>query len=172
MTELEGIEPAALVAHHLDEVARVWTWTTQERARETLPRHAERNGFRFLAARAPDRSLAGFVYGYCGAPGQWWHDRVAAALGKEARKRWLRPGYFELAELHVRPDMQGRGIGGRLHDAVLTGLTSPTAVLTTQRHNERALALYRSRGWQVVHDSLVFDSGTPYFVLGLDVKRD
>ena len=169
---IEQLEPAELVDRRVNEVARVWTWTTEGRARETLRLHAAREGFRFLAARAADGNLAGFVYGYRGAPGQWWHDRVASALGRERTSRWLAPGYFEFAELHVRPDLHGRGIGGRLHDAVLVGLPSRTAVLTTQRHNERALALYRRRGWQLVHDTLVFESGTPYCVLGLDLAPE
>ena len=169
---IEQLDPAEVVADHVAEIARVWTWTTEGRARETLRRHAVRDGFRFLAARAPDGSLAGFVYGYRGAPGQWWHDHVARALGRERGSRWLAPGYFEFAELHVRPDAQGRGIGGRLHDAVLVGLPSRTAVLTPQRDNERALSLYRSRGWQLIHDALVFDSGTRYCVLGLDLAPE
>ena len=74
-----------------------------------------RDGFKFLGAFAESR-LAGFVYGYRGGPGQWWHDRVAAALGPEGTERWLPPAHLEFTELHVRPEFRRRGIGGGLHD--------------------------------------------------------
>src|SRR5689334_19450017 len=44
-----------------------------------MERHAASPGFRGLTAQADGR-LAGFIYGFHGATGQWWHDMVAAAL--------------------------------------------------------------------------------------------
>ncbi len=178
LTPVEAIAPVELLERHADEVLEVWSEASgtapggpraRDRIREILPRHAGRAGFRFLAARE-DGVLAGFVYGYLGGPGQWWHDIVAAKLGDEGLGRWLAPGHFELVELHVRPRFQGRGIGGRLHDRVLEGLTGPTAVLSTQVDNERALRLYRGRRWQVIVPELRFSSGgEPFCVMGLDL---
>ena len=143
---------------------------TAERLEEILPRHAGRDGFRFLTARAGD-GLVGLVYGYLGGPNQWWHDRVSAAMNDQQHRRWLAPGHFELVELHVHPDWRRRGLGGRLHDAVLDGLDSRTAVLSTQTDNDPALALYRGRGWQVVIPELRFEPrGSPYSILGLDLQ--
>jgi predicted GNAT superfamily acetyltransferase len=62
------------------EVSDIWPDASRARIDEILPRHVVRDGFRFLGAFADGR-LVGFVYGYRGARGQWWHDRVAAALG-------------------------------------------------------------------------------------------
>ncbi len=152
------------------ELTEVWGGITEERLQEILSRHSARNGFRFLAARAEDARLAGFAYGYLGGPGQWWHDIVAKAMTREQRERWLAPGHFEFVELHVRPTMQRRGIGGRLHDALLEGLESPTAVLSTQVDNRRALSLYTGRGWRVVVAELRFSpGGTRFSVLGRDL---
>ena len=172
MVELERIEPEELLAEHRAEVAQVWTWVTRQHVDEILPRHAGRSGFRFIAARTPDRRLAGFGYGYYGAPGQWWHDIVAGALEERERGRWLAPGHFELVELHVRPELRGREIGGRLHDAVLTDVASPTAVLSTQVDNRGARRFYERRGWQLLVPELRFGpSRPPFVVMGLELEE-
>ena len=132
-------------------------------------RHLERPDFRAFGALADGR-LVGFSEGYSGAPGQWWHDVVAAHLPPEARRRWL-DGSFELVELHVHPDFQGHGLGGRLHDLVLEGLPNATAVLSTRRAETPAMALYRGRGWTVILDELLFPGNpTPFRILGLDLR--
>jgi ribosomal protein S18 acetylase RimI-like enzyme len=115
--------------------------------------------------------LAGFAYGYLGSPGEWWHDHVSAALGSELTRRWLPPGHFEFVELQVHPDFRRGGIGGRLHDALLGGVSSPTAVLSTQRDNTAAVALYEARGWEVILGEIRFDDeGPPFVVLGCDLR--
>src|SRR6266568_1607547 len=128
---IEELAPAAVLARHA-EIAAIWPEASRDRVQDILPQHIERDGFRFLGALDESRTLLGFVYGYCGAAGQWWHDRVVAALGPEGTRRWLAPGHFEFTELHVRPEARRRGIGGALHDAVLDGLDAPTTVLSTQ----------------------------------------
>lgn len=130
--------------------------------------HAERVGFRAFGAFDTGR-LVGFAHGYAGAPGQWWHDAVAARLDPEQRRRWL-GDTFELVELHVRPECQGQGTGGRLHDLVLTGLPQRTAVLSTRRGETPAMALYRKRGWQVVIDEMLFAGNpAPFRILGKEL---
>ncbi len=150
------------------ELAEIWPDASRARIDEILPRHVTRDGFRFLGAFADDR-VVGFVYGYRGASGQWWHDRVAAALGPDGTERWLPPGHFEFTELHVRPEYRRRGIGGSLHDALLEGLEAPTTVLSTQTDNEPAIALYLGRGWQVIVPYLDFGSGRPFLIMGRDL---
>ncbi len=150
------------------ELAEIWPDASRARIDEILPRHGTRDGFRFLGAFADDR-VVGFVYGYRGASGQWWHDRVAAALGPDGTERWLPPGHFEFTELHVRPEYRRRGIGGSLHDALLEGLEAPTTVLSTQTDNEPAIALYLGRGWQVIVPYLDFGSGRPFLIMGRDL---
>jgi ribosomal protein S18 acetylase RimI-like enzyme len=166
--ELVRLEPAEVLARRA-EVAAVWTWVTEERVREILPRHAAREGFSFLAA-VDAGSIVGFAYAYRGAPGQWWHDAVHAALTPRQRDRWMRPGHVELAELHVAPTWRREGLGGRLHDELLALYDdAPRALLSTQVANEPALALYRNRGWEVLVPRLRFASGGElYSILGRD----
>ena len=154
---------------HVAEIAEIWPEASRDRLNDILPRHAGRPGFRFRGAFDETGRLIGFVYGYLGAPGQWWHDRVAAALGEEGTARWLPAGHFEFTELHVRPEARRRGIGGALHDAVLEGLDSPTTVLSTQIDNEPAIRLYETRGWQVLVPSIDFGSGRPFVIMGKDL---
>jgi ribosomal protein S18 acetylase RimI-like enzyme len=148
------------------ELAEVWTGVSSVRLGEILERHAARDGFTFLAAR-DNGTIEGFTYGYRGSSGEWWHDLVAKSMSDEQRARWLVPRHFEYVELHVRPERQGRGLGGRLHDELLARQPdSPTAVLSTQVDNERALRLYHGRGWEVVVPELDFGSGRLFSILG------
>jgi ribosomal protein S18 acetylase RimI-like enzyme len=139
----------------------------------TLPRHSGRDGFRFVAVVAPDGALAGFAYGYSGAAGQWWHDRVAAAMDDETRARWLDPPHFEFCEIAVLPELQGQGLGGRLHDALLAGRPEPRALLSTERNgNDDVLGFYDRRGWRVVLPEIRFGAEyPPYCVLGRELER-
>jgi ribosomal protein S18 acetylase RimI-like enzyme len=139
--------------------------TRDEFGRTRLRRHAGREDFRFLGAFADGGELVGFVYGYTGAPGQWWYDRVARALDRDLRRRWLDPGHFEFTELAVRPDFQGLGVGSRLHARILEGLPHSRALLSALADNVRVVDFYRHRGWEVVLDRLRFEAGRPEFTI-------
>ncbi|GAA3516955.1 GNAT family N-acetyltransferase [Actinocatenispora rupis] len=120
---------------------------TAETFRErSLPSHAGRTDFRCVAA-VEDDALLGFGYGYQGARGQYWTDRVAGLAPADVVDSWL-GGHFEVVELAVLPPEQGRGIGTALHDALLTDLPHPVALLSTWQHDTPARRLYLRRGWQ------------------------
>lgn len=153
-----------MLEERADELVAVWP----ERVDEVDRAHLERKGFRFVVEEGPDGRLAGIAYGYRGAPGQWWHDRVAAAMTDEQRERWLVPGHFELVGLAVRPDLRRQGVGARLHDALLDG--EGTAVLSTEVGNEPAQSLYRGRGWEVVVPELDFGTGELYRIMGREPR--
>jgi ribosomal protein S18 acetylase RimI-like enzyme len=110
--------------------------------------HCDRRGFRFVAATR-ESELIGFAYGYVGERGQWWTDRVAQALPAEVAVEWV-GGHFELVEIAVLEPYRGRGLGGRLHDLLLSGATTRRALLGTDVVDGPALRLYRSRGWQTL----------------------
>jgi ribosomal protein S18 acetylase RimI-like enzyme len=153
-------------------LTEIWPEASRDRIADILPRHVARKGFRFLGAFGEQGQLVGFVYGYRGATGQWWHDRVAKALGKSGSRRWLAKGHFEFTELHVREEYRRRGIGGALHDAIFEDLDAPTAVLSTQTDNVAAISLYERRGWEVIVPYLDFGSGRPFLIMGRDLGTE
>ena len=137
--------------------------------RDIMAGHVDRQGF--VAAAAIDGTrLVGFGYGYRGRPGEWWHDVVAGALGREQSRQWLSDA-FELAELHVDPSHQGNGVGRRLLQAVLDEAGSRTVVLSTHDRESVARALYRSVGFvDLLRDFRFPGSHEVYAVLGLQLR--
>lgn len=134
--------------------------------RPIVSAHLDRPGLRTVAALADDGRLIGIGYGYLGAPGQWWHDQVAAALAPGVAEAWL-TGAFEVCELHVRPAAQRQGLGRALLDRLLAGPPSRAAVLTTPDKQTRARAFYRGAGWEDLLRGLMFPGDPRAFaVLG------
>jgi GNAT superfamily N-acetyltransferase len=134
---------------------------------EHLPRHTTRPDFDFLCAVAPEGELAGLVYGYTGGYGQWWTDRVAAAMTAETRAAWLDPPHFEVVELQVRPSAQRRGVGRRLLTELLARQPHDRALLTTHEHGP-GLPFYARLGWRRLADLRFEASGPLMAVMGLD----
>lgn len=140
-----------------------------QRFAQALGAHTRERGFDCLAARADDGRVLGFAYGYTGEQGQWWNDIVSSVMTRENVTRWL-TDRFELVELAVLPEAQGRGIGARLHDDLVAVLPHATAVLSTIAEETVALGLYLRRGWQVVVPAMRFpNTPEPFQVLGLDL---
>jgi ribosomal protein S18 acetylase RimI-like enzyme len=141
---------------------------TARSRRSVLAAHLDRPGLSAVAALEGDR-LVGIAYGYQGAPGQWWHDHVRAAMGPRLAKEWLVDA-FEVCELHVRPAHQQLGIGRDLLVELLQGTHALTAVLTTPDQETRARAFYRGGGWVDLVRDLHFPGDPRTFaVLGLDL---
>jgi ribosomal protein S18 acetylase RimI-like enzyme len=141
-----------------------------------MDRHAASPRFRGLTASV-DGQLAAFTYGFHGENGQWWHDMVAAALATRARAAGQAPGWatprdwlddsLEVAELHVRPECQGRGIGRSLLLALTSGRPERTALLSTADAPTRARRLYRGVGFtDLLTDFRFSGSEPPYAVMG------
>lgn len=138
--------------------------------RDIMAGHVDRRGFVAACAVDADDHVVGFGYGYHGRPGEWWHDVVADALGRDAARTWLSDA-FELAELHVGPDHQGTGLGRRLLDTVLAAATGRTVVLSTHDRETVARSLYRSEGFvDLLRDFRFPGSSEVYAVLGLQLR--
>jgi GNAT superfamily N-acetyltransferase len=155
--------------------------------RSIMERHASHPSFHAVAATAgnalahqgtptgfrppPRDPIVAFAYGFHGQGGQWWHDLVQEALkavgGPSYAEAWL-SDTFEVAEVHVHPDHQGRGIGR----AIVLSLAHPrlerTAVLSTQDANSPARRLYRRLGFADLVTRFSFPGTTdpPYAVMG------
>jgi ribosomal protein S18 acetylase RimI-like enzyme len=139
--------------------------------RDIIVVHVSYPGFLATAAFAtdPGSQLIGFGYGYHGAPGQWWHDIVASALGPAGSARWLRDS-FELAELHVLPEHHGHGVGRALLTDVLARTDRSRAVLSTPDAESPARLLYRSYGFVDLCTDFCFPGNPePYAIMGVDL---
>ena len=139
---------------------------SDEWAADRLPRHVEREGFVFLVARALDESIAGFAYGYDGARGHWWSEQVARSLSVAQRADWLDPPHYEVAELHVLPAAQRRGIGSTLLAYLLTRQPHDRAILSTQAASRKARDFYAKNGWWELAGVDFGPGYPPYLVLG------
>lgn len=118
------------------------TWREQ-----MYDRHRSRDGFRLVLALDDDLVL-GFAWGYRGARGQYWPDLVARTLPAVGAE-WV-GDHFEFVELAVQPAARQQGIGRRLHDALLNGLTGRALLGTSVDDADPAVRLYRSRGWRTL----------------------
>ncbi|WP_169944712.1 GNAT family N-acetyltransferase [Microbispora sp. H11081] len=133
-------------------------------------------------AQAPG-GVAGFAYGFHGGRGQWWHDVVRGALqdraGPVAAEDWFGDA-LEIAEIHVRPEYQGQGVGRRLIHALCEGRPERTAVLSTHDAPTVARHLYRDVGFTDLMTRFVFPGGYEEYVIAgvrlplpeLDARRD
>jgi GNAT superfamily N-acetyltransferase len=139
--------------------------------RAIMERHTINPGFRALAVTSTSaRRIVAFSYAFRGLPGQWWHDVVrggiSAESGLEAARAWL-DDVLEVAEVHVHPDFQARGIGRRMVLALAAGRAERTAVLSTRDAPTPARKLYRSLGFADLLTDFVFPGGgPPYAVMG------
>ena len=147
-------------------------------ARDELPtrqaimeRHAANPEFRALAVTRGDPArIVAFTYGFRGMPGQWWHDVVRAGIaarsGLAAAANWL-DCVLEIAEVHVHPDFQARGIGRMMMLALTAGRTERTALLSTRDAQTPARKLYHSLGFEDLLTGFLFPGGGPaYAVMG------
>jgi ribosomal protein S18 acetylase RimI-like enzyme len=161
LEQLAAIYGAAMGAHADELPSRI----------AIMERHAGNPGFRALAVSSPDHpGPVAFSYGFRGSPGQWWHDVVRAGLGAaagwQAAAGWL-DDVMEVAEVHVDPAYQARGIGRRMLLELTRDRPERTALLSTRDALTPARRLYRSLGFTDLLTDFVFPGGgPPYAVLG------
>jgi ribosomal protein S18 acetylase RimI-like enzyme len=136
-----------------------------------MERHADYPGLRSLAAvEVQSQHVVGFAYGFHGLAGQWWHDVVwdgiAERDGHAVAHAWL-DSSLEIAEVHVRPDYQARGIGRRMMLLLTARRPEPTALLSTRDAHTPARRLYRELGFTDLLTDFRFPGGSPpYAVMG------
>jgi ribosomal protein S18 acetylase RimI-like enzyme len=153
--------------------------------------HTRRKGWTAVAAvecpeRSPDEQggpalssapMLGVAYGYCGAPDQWWQQQVVQGLERggvgKSRIAELMSSYFELTELHIHPQAQGRGLGEALTRRLLSGRDEPHVLLSTPEINgeaNRAWRLYRRLGFtDVIRGYHFAGDPRPFAILGREL---
>lgn len=149
--------------------------TTQQRA-PMWQAHMLREGWRCIGAFNPRDELIGVGYGYVGTAGQWWHEQVRQGLLATSSAAdvdtWM-TDYFELTELHVRPDSQGAGLGEEILRQLLADAPSGTVLLSTPEGPTRAWRLYRRVGFVDVLRNYRFSGDPrPFAVLGRRLPLD
>jgi GNAT superfamily N-acetyltransferase len=135
-------EVPGLLAAVADVAGQIFTRPPWAEPRETARAITERlaadtlrPGFTLAAALHGDQ-VHGFAYGVrC--------SRLALLASR------LPCGDITLRELAVLPTMQGRGLGVRLHDTLLSASPGASWWLSTHPRASAALGLYRRRGWRV-----------------------
>lgn len=131
--------------------------------------HSRRLGFScVVAVGADDDRVRGLAYGYRGAPGQWWYSEVRRGLKPPAQQQLA--DFFELTELHVHPDWQGRGLGEGLLRSLAGGRPERRILLSTPEGENRAWRLYRRLGFTDVLRNYRFTGDPrPFGVLGREL---
>lgn len=137
---------------------------------QAFPRTIQQDSFKLVGAIVTGSKLmVGYAYGIKNDPAQGWFKIVAEAAPYLV-DTWLKPS-FRFAEMAVLPAKQGIGIGGRLHDQLLSKLPYKKAVLSTMSTDTNAWQLYKKRGWQVLLDNLyVPNLPRTYRIMGLDLR--
>lgn len=133
---------------------------------QRFEKHMQRKNFAACVVRSQTGELAGFSYGFEGAQGEWWHDRVRGNLSSDMAMEWMTDS-FEMAEVAVDPDFQGRGVGAVLVSELRRHARASTVLLTVRIDNIKARKLYDRMGFVVLIESLFFPGDEhAYAVMG------
>ncbi len=103
-----------------------------------------------------------FAFGTRSLPGQWWHDRVTAQLGKSYpvfQDAWV------VTELAVAASHRKQGLAKRLMAELMSGQPASNILLSTQQYNTAARQLYEGLGFVYLSENFVFRSGESPFVI-------
>nr|VDG63249.1 ribosomal-protein-alanine N-acetyltransferase [Streptococcus thermophilus] len=131
-------------------------------------------GFKAVAAFTETGVLAGVAYGFNGTPDRWWDQQLRVGLRQQSVPdhicRQLTSNYFEVAEIHVAPELQGQGTGRALIHELLAHTGRKYVLLSTPEvpaEANAAFGLYRSLGFNdVLRDFLYAGDSRPFAVLG------
>ncbi|WP_075938045.1 GNAT family N-acetyltransferase [Halosegnis longus] len=154
--------PLAPNTPHFHAALRLYEAIHGERPASTEPRfraHADHTGYRGFVA-LDGQEVVGFTYGHDSKAGRDYHDQLHADMPRSVATEWL-TDTFELVELGVAPDRRRTGLGTRLVDRLLEGVTRRRVILTTESDNHAAQSFYEQTGWEAVHE--------PFVVSGVDM---
>jgi ribosomal protein S18 acetylase RimI-like enzyme len=119
---------------------------SRQRFVDRLDKHLAAPGFELVTARVGAR-LVGYIYGF---------SRI-------------REEKFIVCELMVAAEYRRRGLGRRLHDALLGGRSEQAAELLVEKENVPAQAAYRHWGWHKAGDLQPFTDAPNYDVMVIDL---
>jgi GNAT superfamily N-acetyltransferase len=137
---------------------------------ERIKRHIEYADFKGIVAINDENEVVGFTYGYRSLEEQYYNQLMREALNLEQADEWLQD-CFEFVELAVHPQYRNEGLGMKLHNELLEGISNRTSILTTQINNEKARSLYKRLDWvDVLKPFHPSKSDAPYVIMGKILK--
>ncbi|KKZ92821.1 GNAT family N-acetyltransferase [Bacillus wiedmannii] len=137
---------------------------------ERIRRHIGYTDFKGIVAINDENEVIGFTYGYRSLEGQYYNQLMREVLNREQVDQWLED-CFEFVELAVDPQYQNEGLGTKLHNELLEGISNRTSVLTTQINNEKARSLYERLDWvDVLEPFHPSKNDVPYVIMGKILK--
>ncbi len=137
---------------------------------ERMKRHIEYADFKGIVAINDENEVVGFTYGYRSLEGQYYNQLMREALNLEQADEWLQD-CFEFVELAVHPQYRNEGLGMKLHNELLEGISNRTSILTTQINYEKARSLYKRLDWvDVLEPFHPSKSDAPYAIMGKILK--
>lgn len=110
--------------------------------RKQVNSHFSHAGFT-LAIAYESGTPVGFGYGFPCTAEYWYGEELLPGIPAEARQ-----GLMGLCELAVRPGWQSRGIGTRLHRALVKAIAPRWTSLLVSPANARGRALYARLGYR------------------------
>ncbi|CDN35806.1 MULTISPECIES: GNAT family N-acetyltransferase [Bacillus cereus group] len=159
-----------LIGNMANLYCKVFEKTNFNEMIERMNRHIEYTGFKGIVAINDENEVVGFTYGYRSIEGQYYNQLMREALHLEQVDEWLQD-CFEFVELAVHPQYQNEGLGTKLHNELLEGLSNRTSVLTTQINNEQARSLYERLDWvNVLEPFHPSKNDVPYVIMGKVLK--
>ncbi|MGE1127160.1 GNAT family N-acetyltransferase [Bacillus wiedmannii] len=137
---------------------------------ERIRRHIGYTDFKGIVAINDENEVIGFTYGYRSLEGQYYNQLMREVLNREQVDQWLED-CFEFVELAVDPQYQNEGLGTKLHNELLEGISNRTSVLTTQINNEKARSLYERLDWvDVLEPFHPSKNDVSYVIMGKALK--
>lgn len=139
----------------------VWAQRTYGESVDFFRSNARRQDFYGYVVQAGPQTI-GMGFGTRSVPGQWWHDKVARRVGVDhdaLQNAWV------LVELAIMPAYRNRGLGLRIHNALLSAQPYPHALLSTQVDNRGARRFYERHGWDYLHPGFAFFENHPLFCI-------
>lgn len=141
---------------------------TPEALHRQLTAHARHLGFALIAAYDAG-VLVGFGYAFPCTPDYWFGPELLPQIPEPARTTEHLVGLCELA---VRPGWQDRGIGSRLHQALVDALAPRYISLLAMPGNADSQRLYRRLGYTYAGPYRNTRGGPVFDLLLLDVPGD
>lgn len=136
-----------------------------DQLRDRITRYSDRDGFRLIVARQQSGRVVGFGLSVIAHPGDWWRERVAAAIGPHLTTTWLGTSVTEVVHVAVAPDARRSGLASAILAAMTAGTDNLGAVLSCHPDASAAQKLYLSRGWQTLSVDFRTQPGQPGYWL-------